>query len=48
VIPGEELAWREEVEQPSAASLLADDPGAALSTWPLLDGTPKLKLDCCC
>ena len=44
----EELAWREEVGQPGAASLSADDPGAALSALPLLGGTPKLKLGCCC
>ena len=44
----EELAWREEAAQPGAVSLSADDPGAALSALPLLGGTPKLKLHCCC
>ncbi len=44
----EELAWREEIGQPDAAALSADELGAAVSALPLLGGTPKLKLDCCC
>ena len=43
----EEIACSEEVAQPGAAPLSADDPGAALSALSLLGGTPKLKLHCC-